>query len=268
VELLSVVDPAPLADFAETWKRSNLDQLIEEETQATVRYLEATAASFSGADIVHSVQTASPAEAIINKAQADPSTLLVMVTHGRSGMQRRLLGSVAEKVLHETSNHLLLVRAAEENKTDGVAALKTIVVPLDGSALAEQAIAPVEDLARKLSLDVVLMRVYVLPSMLSLSDYGRYTLNLVDRLAADAQRYLEMEVDKLKRKGIDNVSAVTRLGYAADEIIEFARKTPDNMIAMCTHGRSGVRRWLLGSVTERVVRHSGDPVLIVQASSA
>jgi nucleotide-binding universal stress UspA family protein len=55
-------------------------------------------------------------------------------------------------------------------------------------------------------------------------------------------------------------------GFGAGEIIKLARETPDNFVAMCTHGRSGIRRWVLGSVTERVVRHSGDPVLIIRAS--
>jgi nucleotide-binding universal stress UspA family protein len=58
-----------------------------------------------------------------------------------------------------------------------------------------------------------------------------------------------------------------QLGYGAEEIIALARKTPDNFIAMSTHGRSGVTRWVLGSVTERVVRHSGDPVLIIRAAA-
>jgi nucleotide-binding universal stress UspA family protein len=54
---------------------------------------------------------------------------------------------------------------------------------------------------------------------------------------------------------------------AADEIISLGRETPDNSIAMCsTHGRSGVKRWVLGSVTETVVRHSGDPVLVIRAA--
>ena len=56
------------------------------------------------------------------------------------------------------------------------------------------------------------------------------------------------------------------IGYGAEEIITLARKTPDNFVAMCTHGRSGVKRWVLGSLTDRVVRHSGDPVLIIRAT--
>jgi len=64
---------------------------------------------------------------------------------------------------------------------------------------------------------------------------------------------------------VAKVSHILLVGSGADEIIDLARSTPDNLIAMCTHGRSGVGRWVLGSVTEKVVRHSGDPVLVVRA---
>ena len=65
-----------------------------------------------------------------------------------------------------------------------------------------------------------------------------------------------------KAEEIERVSSFVHIGYGAEEIIMLARQTPSNFIAMCTHGRSGIKRWVLGSVTERVVRHSGDPVLI------
>ena len=60
------------------------------------------------------------------------------------------------------------------------------------------------------------------------------------------------------------MTCTTKEGFGADEIISLGRKTPDNFIAMCSHGRSGVKRWVLGSVTETVVRHTEDPVLIVR----
>ena len=63
----------------------------------------------------------------------------------------------------------------------------------------------------------------------------------------------------------EKVSMLIKEGFAGDEIIALGRKTADNLIAMCSHGRSGVRRFVLGSVTETVVRHSGDPVLVVRA---
>jgi nucleotide-binding universal stress UspA family protein len=75
-------------------------------------------------------------------------------------------------------------------------------------------------------------------------------------------------VKELKAKGLENVSSVVEFGFPAEKIIELAQKIPDNFVAMCTHGRSGIKAWALGSVTERVVRHSGDPVLVIRASSS
>ncbi len=72
--------------------------------------------------------------------------------------------------------------------------------------------------------------------------------------------YLNKKAEVMKKLGAEEFLLIAEYGFAADEIISLARKTPDNLIAMCTHGRSGVKRWVLGSVTETVVRHSGDPV--------
>jgi nucleotide-binding universal stress UspA family protein len=74
-------------------------------------------------------------------------------------------------------------------------------------------------------------------------------------------------VNEVKQKGVDDVASVVNVGYGAEEIITLGRNTSDNFIAMCTHGRSGIQRWVLGSVTDRVVRHSGDPVLIIIRSA-
>jgi nucleotide-binding universal stress UspA family protein len=124
----------------------------------------------------------------------------------------------------------------------------------------------VEELAKKLQLNIILMRAYALPLTAAADEYGNFTEKLLAQLEAEAQDYLAKKAKELKSKGIGNVSAATDLGYGAGEIIALARRTPENFIAMCTHGRSGFRRRLLGSVTERVVRHSGDPVLIVRAA--
>ena len=191
-----------------------------------------------------------------------------MATRGRSGIHRWLMGSVAEKVLRGATNPLLLVRGDEEGKSDGAATLKSIVVPLDGSKLAEIALPRAVDLAKKLSLEIVLTRAYQIP----LSTYGvadaAYIPNpnaLMNVVKEEAGAYLETKVNELRQNGVEKVSSILLLGSGADEIIDLARTTPDNLIAMCTHGRSGVKRWALGSVTEKVVRHSGDPVLVVRA---
>ena len=266
VDLLGIVDTVPLADFAEAWQGRDFETLIAEETRATTEYLETSARSFEGSQVVCSVVKGAPEEVIIEKAAADEKALIVMATHGRSGIQRWLLGSIADKVLHGAANPLLLVRATEEGKTDGEAVLKSVVVPLDGSLLAEKALSGVEELARKMQLEIVLMRAYAPPPAVSADEYGAYSEDFIAHFEADARDYLLEKAEELKRKGIGSVSTVLNLGYGAEEIIALARKTSDNFIAMCTHGRSGFRRWMLGSVTERVVRHSGDPVLIIRAA--
>lgn len=84
-----------------------------------------------------SVEVGRPAETIVDRTAADTGTLIAMTTHGRSGIKRWLLGSVAEKVLHAATRHLLLARATEESKKAGEVSLKRLVVPLDGSRLGE-----------------------------------------------------------------------------------------------------------------------------------
>lgn len=95
---------------------------------------------------------------IIDKAAADPVTLIDMATHGYSGIKRWLLGSVSEKALRGARNHLLLVRATEQPRPGRRSNSKNRVVPLDGSALAEKAMPPVVELAKHVKLEVILFR--------------------------------------------------------------------------------------------------------------
>jgi nucleotide-binding universal stress UspA family protein len=266
VDLLGVVDHEALKALANPKQGRFFETLVAEHTRRTTTYLDTIKRSFPGGAVNCFVENGKPEEVVIAKAAADKGTLIAMSTHGRSGIQRWVFGSVADKVLHGATNHVLLVRAREQGKTDGEAALKTVVVPLDGSALAEQVLPYVEDLAKKMKLEIMLMRTYALPPTVTAETYGPNLGDLVDQLEAEAREYLDKKVKEIKWKGIENVSLAVDLGYGAEEIIGFARKTPDSFIAMCTHGRSGIKRWVLGSVTERVMRHSGDPVLIVRAA--
>jgi nucleotide-binding universal stress UspA family protein len=266
VELLGVVDPEALVALADPAQGRHIDTLVAETMRRTALYLETNARSISGAQVKCSVEKGTPAEVVIEKATADKNALIVMATHGRSGIQRWLLGSVADKVLHGATNHLFLVRSTDQGKTDGEAPLQTVIVPLDGSPLAEQVLPYVLDLTRKMKLKVVLTRAYALPPSVSAEDYGFYSADLLDHLEAEARDYLQQKANEINAKGVENVASVVNPGYGAEEIITLGRNTPDNFIAMSTHGRSGIQRWVLGSVTDRVVRHSGDPVLIIRAA--
>jgi nucleotide-binding universal stress UspA family protein len=240
-------------------------------------YLETIAASFSGiTDVKCTVELGDPAGLIVDHAATQPGTLIAMATHGYSVPPRWLLGSVAQKVLHGATNDLLLVRPAQ-GASSGEARLNKVLVPLDGSELAEKLLPTVSELAAYLQLEVVLVHVLIRflfgPPDAFLPMLGTNIPNqkeLWAQATSQANQYLNGKVDQLRAHGLSHVSSVLIEGSAegaAAEIIDLARRTSDNLVAMSTHGRSGIGRWLLGSVTERVVRHSNNPVLVIRAQS-
>jgi len=268
IELLGIVDLGVMVAHIAADKARYLDTLITQGERSSGVYLKAIAERLPGLSVTCTVERGRPAEAIIERAAADKGTLITMATHGRSGINRWLLGSVAEKVLRGTANPLFLVRGNEEGTTDGSAAMRSIIVPLDGSELAESVLPTVVAVAKMLDLEVVLCRVYELPASAyyGAEDYLPNYDALKAQVQDEARSYLEQKVEALKAMGLARVSSVVLEGSGADEIIHFAQARPDSLVAMCTHGRSGVKRWVLGSVTEKVVRHSGDPVLVVRAT--
>jgi nucleotide-binding universal stress UspA family protein len=268
VELLTAIDIAEIAKRISAEKARYLNTLIENNIRTSEQYLSGIARKFEDGSVKCTVEKGAAEDVIIEKAAADKGTLISMATHGRSGINRWLLGSVAEKVLRSTTNPLLLIRATEEAKTEGEATLKSAIVPLDGSELAECVLPTVAELAKPLQLEVILFRAYTIPySALAADAEGFYLVpdeELIAAMRDEAVAYLEKKAQTIKKLGVERVSTIAEYGFAPDEIIALARKTPDNLIAMCSHGRSGVKRWVLGSVTETVVRHSGDPVLMTR----
>jgi nucleotide-binding universal stress UspA family protein len=81
-----------------------------------------------------------------------------------------------------------------------------------------------------------------------------------------ARNYLEAKIAELRKRGVEQISYLLQEGVAADEIVSVADHTPESLIVMCSHGRSGVKRWVLGSVAETVVRHSSSPVLVLRST--
>jgi nucleotide-binding universal stress UspA family protein len=270
VELLQAIEVVEIGKRLAPDKAQFLNTVLENVARRSEQYLKEVAGIFTGVDVKCTVEKGIAGEVIIDKAAADKGTLISMATHGRSGIERWLLGSVAEKVLHGATNPLLLIRAKEGAKTEGEANLRSVIVPLDGSELAEQVLPTVTELAKQLNLEVVLFRAYTMPiSALAVDPEGYYVVpdeQLISALRDEALAYLEKKTEAMKKLGVEKVSYIAEYGLAADEIISLARKTPDDLIAMCTHGHSGVKRWVLGSVTETVVRHSGDPVLVIRAT--
>jgi nucleotide-binding universal stress UspA family protein len=275
VTLLQVIDPEVVSSYTTARDMSQYDTIMAAMKVSSDEYLRKTASLFGEPLKVDSlIEMGSPADTIVRVGARDARALLAMATHGRSGFQRWSMGSVADKVLHAAYNHLLLIRPREEvgKKPSEEEPLTKIVVPLDGSELAERALPHVMELAQKMRAEIILLRAYALPLSIYGIGEGDYVPNNIDELQAqvrlEAQEYLDAKVEELKAKSVGKVSSVLLDGFAPAEIVDFAKKTPDNMIAMCTHGRSGIKRWVLGSVTERVVQASGDPVLVLRAEQS
>jgi nucleotide-binding universal stress UspA family protein len=267
VELLGVIDIVEMAYQVSKDRVPMIRSMIDDASRRFAVYLEGIAQNFPSGTVRCTIQTGSAAEAIINSAATNKQTLIALATHGRSGLDRWLLGSVAEKVLRGASNPTLLVRARDDkNPSWAMATLKRIIVPLDGSELSEGILPYVQELAKQLDLEVKLIRLYGGLSAAADGFYSPHQLDaLTARLREEAVTYLESKTDEMKRQGLNRISFAAKEGSEADEILAIARETPDTIVAMCTHGRSGVQRWALGSITERVVRHSDNPVLVVRA---
>ncbi len=268
VELLHVIDPDIIVASADPPIGRFFDTVEADLKRTSSDYLKSVAASFPGSLTVHrSVEIGKPAEVIVDRAASNRGILITMSTHGRSGIERWFLGSVADKVLHASANPLLLVRSTAKSKTSDGATLKTILVPLDGSPLAELVLPHVAEVAKAMKLEVVLLRVYSVPVQTYTGEgFAPDYTQLTESIREETKSYLEGKVEQLQGEGLDRVSHVMLGGEAAGEVIDMARETPDSLMAMCTHGRSGVERWVLGSVTDRVVRHGGDPVLVIRSA--
>ncbi len=272
VNLLNVFDSVP-PQFADPGHGLYETQITASYRDNAVDYLEkaGTGLKDSGVTISCDAHEGNPAVQIINEAEKTSNTLIAMVTHGRSGLGRWVLGSVTDKVLHGAANPLLITHAHEEGTDSSDVNLKNLVVPLDGSPLADQVLPHVEALAPALGLNVILVRVTA-----SSDEYYRY----VDMSAgvnperfeayakeaqAEAAHHLQQVKERLIRNGVSSVEERLLNGNAARAILDLVQETADGLVALTTHGRSGVERWVLGSVTDRLVRHSGQPVLVIRA---
>jgi nucleotide-binding universal stress UspA family protein len=150
-----------------------------------------------------------------------------------------------------------------------------ILVPLDGSKVGGAALPNVEDLAVKLApcIDVEVTLLQVISDLtfdfLTDNEAAQLPYNQIDlkKIRLMSQGYLETVAGSLRSKGIKVKTMVTE-GHAADEIIKAARETNANLIAMSSHGRSGLGRWALGSITDKVLHESDVPVITVRAKQS
>jgi nucleotide-binding universal stress UspA family protein/predicted transcriptional regulator len=214
-----------------------------------------------GLDIHTRVRHGLVAENILDLAAEERTSLIALATHGRRGIARFFLGSVAEGLVHDARIPLFLVPADAPRR--GAPRLRRILVPLDGSQLAERALEYAADLVGR--------RPIILFRAVSIDDIEADVPNTLlveheafSRAERDAREYLDGIAQRLAASG-HTIEASTARGRPAQEVAIAARAAGADLIVMASHGRTGAERARLGSVADEVVRHGELPVLLISA---
>lgn len=258
VLLLRVLDDAPKA---------------RQDAEGYIREVERRL-SGRGARVRGRVVEGPVATAILDVAHQERATMIAMTTHGRGGLARWVLGSVAEKVARSSEIPLLLVRSFLETPAAPAApelSFKRILVPVDGSPTSLAAVDATTEFARLFESQVLVLHVwpivlspiYVAPGVPVFStDPAAIFLTP----SSDKDEMTAPAAERFRQAGVP-VTRLSTSGDAASEILDQCIAKEVDLVALGTHGRSGVTRWVLGSVAERVLRHARTPVLLVRAKS-
>jgi nucleotide-binding universal stress UspA family protein len=209
------------------------------------------------------------AKAIVDQAD-DPGAMIVMATHGRSGLQRMLIGSVADVVVRTATVPVALIRGVVEAGAIPES-FRHILVPLDGSDRSATALPLAIELARGSGAHLHLLQV-VLPVPVSEIGYATDTSFLDPDVYADMMVDLERSADDdlesarhtCERAGVRATTHVL-VGTPSDGILRVAEDVAADLIVMASRGRGGARRMVLGSVTTGLVQRSGLPLIVVPA---
>lgn len=215
-----------------------------------------------------SVVYGTTADMILEFAQHQKVDLILMATHGLSGVTRWWLGSVAEKVVSASPTPIMLVQATRSEKHDATSkkSIERILVPLDGSELGQAALPYAEMLAFKTGAALDLLHVVAPPGAIEASLLtGPDWVKLIQVLQKAGEDYLKEMVRQLGERGI-KASYEVVTGEPADKIVQYAEAKRVSLIAMSTHGRTGLARWVMGSIADKVVHSASMPVWLVRSA--
>lgn len=255
VHAVGAVDARAAAEATGGGDGPVLDRLTA-EARASVGAIKSMAGD---APVETAVLDGEPSEAILEYVAANGIDLLAMGTHGRTGVSRYIAGSVTERVLRRTTVPVVTVRPTERH----IGSYDELLVPTDGSEPAAAAVDHGLAVAERFD-----ARVHAL----TVVDTGETGFSpelvtpgeLMEHLEAEGRAATAAAAERARERGLTAVTAV-REGLAAEQLLAYADEEGIDLVAMATAGRTGLGRYLLGSTTERVIRHAGMPVLAVNA---
>jgi nucleotide-binding universal stress UspA family protein len=221
----------------------------------------------AGVEVEIEVNFGPPAEIIVEVAQERHATLIAMATHGYGGVKRWTLGSVTDQVAHMATTPVFVVHgAAPAPQADP--RFERILVPLDGSAFANQVLPLARELAARTNAELVLLEA-IAPSFetqIGARPFGRpiprYDV-MLEMLRRQATQDLKALANQFHANGL-RASTVVKNGPAAEAIVDEAVHCEADLIVMATHGYSGMKRWALGSVAHKVLHGITTPILLVR----
>ncbi|MCB0062074.1 MAG: universal stress protein [Caldilineaceae bacterium] len=269
------IEPQQYA-FGSVSNESNVfSDLLNTLEKNAVDYLTATREKLeqAGYAVTIHVAQADAAQFIVDIAVSEQADLIAMTTHGRTGFARWALGSVADRVIRTAHHPVFLVRSDMSEQKES--AIQQILVPLDGSSLAEAGVQQAKCIASRTGATLVLLRVIA-----PLTPWEKQILNQTPRPAGEptgeptggtvvdsveqARRYLGDVAQQLREEGIV-VSEKLFTGSPADVILTVASEEQMDLIVMNTHGYGGYTRWVYGSVANRVLHNAPCPLLLNRA---
>lgn len=242
-------------------------QLIDDAVERARRYLlvQAERVKLAGSEARVEVAVGKPAEEIVAAAERLGVDAIAMATRRESALARGILGSVTDRVVHTMKTPLLVVHPEDVSAFSGHSgAPGTLIVPLDGSELSEKAVPAALELAGAVGAKILFIRSTSTPYFGGAGtemDYVATNYGMAE-VRQDALAYLEGFAKTARDSGLE-VDSRAVMGNAAGAIIDAAEENAGSLIVMSTHGRSGFKRFFLGSVADKVIRSAGTPVLVL-----
>jgi nucleotide-binding universal stress UspA family protein len=206
-----------------------------------------------------------PARGILRVAEEKDAKLIVLASHGSSAEGPWFLGHIAAKVLRATKRPVMLIRQqAAKGALEQRRLFTKILVPLDGSQIGEAALCYAVAIANKMRAEVALVEVFEQVRGVGASGV-RYSIPEDESVRKSLLSYLEHVAQPVRSGGL-KVSTNVLFGDAATNIVDCAEKHAVDLIAISTHGRSGLGRWVFGNVADKIL-HTGDVAVLVAHST-
>jgi len=240
-----------------------LDELAQKGRALLSAYLEQQARRVRdlGLEVETIVKVGRASESVI-QAAAEDTDLILIATHGRTGIERWRLGSVADKIIRESACPCLVIGP---NVTVPLSpySINRVLAPLDGSDLCEQALPLAVRIADLTGAELDLTRIVMTPTMAVDPGMGVYPMDLLTALEDAAKAYLAEKAAALGSQR--RVTTTLSIGSPSEQLLAHLQEKPSELVVVASHGRAGVARAALGSVADRLL-HGPAPVLVFHPS--